>query len=79
MQANGGDSDQTPRSATSELYLHCLPMPQKKNTRRILVNVRELNHNQLPGMSVVIPAVVRNVTPVFSCLFTTFPLVITCI
>ena len=33
-----GDPDQMPFSAVSDLALHCLPMPHKKDTRLIWVN-----------------------------------------
>ena len=33
-----GDSDQTPRSAASDLGLRCLSMSHKKSARRIWVN-----------------------------------------
>ena len=31
LQANSGDSDQTPHFAASDLGLHCLPMSHKKD------------------------------------------------
>ena len=34
-KANSGDPGQTPHSVVSDLDLHCLPMPHKKNTRLI--------------------------------------------
>ena len=37
MQANSGDPDQTPLSVASDLGLHYLPMPHKKNARHIWV------------------------------------------
>ena len=37
--ANSDEPDQTPRSVSSDLVLHCLPMSCKKDTRLILVNV----------------------------------------
>ena len=37
MKANSEDPDQTPRSAASDLCLHCLPMSNKKDTRLICV------------------------------------------
>ena len=33
MLANSGDSDQTPQSAASDLGLHCLSLPHKKDGR----------------------------------------------
>ena len=38
MLANSVDPDQTPRSAASDLGLHCLPMSQKRDARLIWVN-----------------------------------------
>ena len=38
MLANSGDPDQTPRSAASDLGLHCLPMSHKKDPMLIWVN-----------------------------------------
>ena len=38
MLANSGDPDQMPRSAASDLGLHCLPMSHKKDARLIWVN-----------------------------------------
>ena len=35
LLANGGDPDQTPHSAVSDLGLHCLHMSHKKDTRLI--------------------------------------------
>ena len=37
MSANSVDPDQTPRSAASDLGLHCLPRSQKRNTRLIWI------------------------------------------
>ena len=37
---NSGDPDQTPRSAASDLGLHCLPMSHNKVVRLIWVNIR---------------------------------------
>ena len=37
--ANSDEPDQTPRSVSSDLVLHCLPMSCKKDTRLIWVNV----------------------------------------
>ena len=37
MLANSVDSDQMPRSAASDLSLHCLPMSQKWDARLIWV------------------------------------------
>ena len=37
-QANTGDPDQTPHYAASDLGMHCLPMPHKKDARLIWVN-----------------------------------------
>ena len=42
MQANSGDPDQTPHSVASDLGLHCLPMPHKKDARHIWV--KKCNH-----------------------------------
>ena len=39
MLANSEDPDQTPRSAASDLGLHCLRMSPKWNARLIWVNV----------------------------------------
>ena len=38
LLANSEDPDQTPRSAVSDLGLHCLPLSQKWNARLIWVN-----------------------------------------
>ena len=35
LKANSGDTDQTPRSAASDLGLHCLPMSHKKDANRL--------------------------------------------
>ena len=40
MLANSKVPDQTPRSAASDLGLHCLPMSQKWDARLIWLNVR---------------------------------------
>ena len=37
--ADSGDPDQMPRSAASDLGLHCFPMSHKKNARLIWINV----------------------------------------
>ena len=37
MQANSGESDQTPHSVASDLGLHYLPMSHKKDARHIRV------------------------------------------
>ena len=37
LLANSEDPDQTPRSAASDLGLHCLPMSQKWDARLIWV------------------------------------------
>ena len=37
LQANSGDRDQTPRSAASDLGMHCLPMSHKKDATLIWV------------------------------------------
>ena len=36
--ANGGESEQTPHFAASDLVLHCLPMSHKKDAMLIWVN-----------------------------------------
>ena len=38
LVANSGNPDQTPRSAASDLGLHCLHMSRKKDARLIRVN-----------------------------------------
>ena len=38
--ANSEDPDQTPRSAASDLGLHCLPMSQKWNAGLIWVKIK---------------------------------------
>ena len=40
MLANSEDPDQTPRSAASDLDLHCLPMSHKWNVRLICVEMK---------------------------------------
>ena len=40
MQANSGDPDQTPHSVESDLGLHYLPMPHKKEARHIWVKMQ---------------------------------------
>ena len=39
MQANSGDPYQTSHSVASDLGLHCLPMPHKKDARHIWVKI----------------------------------------
>ena len=39
LVANSEDPDQTPRSAASDLGLHCLPVSQKWDTRLIWVKI----------------------------------------
>ena len=39
LLANSEDPEQTPRSAASDLGLHCLPMSQKWDARLIWVNL----------------------------------------
>ena len=40
MQANSGDSDQTPHSVASDLGLHHSPMSHKKDARHICVKMQ---------------------------------------
>ena len=42
MQANSGNPDQTPHSVASELGLHYLPMPLKKDAIHIWVKMHLL-------------------------------------
>ena len=54
MLADSEDPDQTPRSAASDLGLHCLPVSQKWDARLIWVNSvqqRESSQNNKPGTS----------------------------
>ena len=39
LEANSGNPDQTPRSAASDLGLHCLPVSHKKDARLLWVIV----------------------------------------
>ena len=41
LQAKRGDPDQTPRSAASDLGLHCLPMSYKKDAGLIWAHIKE--------------------------------------
>ena len=47
LNANSVDPDQTPRSAASDLGLHCLPMSHLWETRLIWVNLYSLECNFL--------------------------------
>ena len=40
MQANSGDTDQTPHSVASDLGLHYLPMSHKKDAWHIWVKIQ---------------------------------------
>ena len=43
MSANSVDPDQMPRSAVSDLDLHCLPRSQERDARLIWVNKISFN------------------------------------
>ena len=55
MVANSEDPDQTPRSAASDLGLHCLPMSQKNGTlglyglNYIVFSYTIIRHSDKPG------------------------------
>ena len=44
LLANSEEPDQTPRSAASDLGLHCLPTSHKWDARLIWVNEAEMSH-----------------------------------
>ena len=48
VNANSIDPDQTPRSAASDLGLHCLPMSHLRDARHKLVNANNADHDRMP-------------------------------
>ena len=51
--ANSGELDQTPRFAASDLVLHGLPMPHKKDAMLMWVNLKDLGQSPIQSAQIL--------------------------